>query len=147
MKRKNINLILNFTQLFENFAVVNSALISKELIEAGQNPNVLGIGERFEKQSGFREWSLGSPTYIEESYELLVVEIDSNLDSEDQFDAIQTLAKFDLEKPLILLVPENRKLGVKKAFSPFGLLASSYRVDFEDSAERFLIFSNWELSE
>ena len=145
MTLKNINLILNFTRLFENLAVVNSAIISETLIDAGINPNVLGTGEQYESKTGYRPWSLGAPTYIEERFEMLIVEIDPNLDVEHQFSAVQTLAKFDLEKPLILVVPESRKLSVKKAFSPFGLLGASHRMDLGD--QHFVILSNWELDE
>ncbi len=141
----NINLILDFSRLFENVAIVNSPRIAELFLEMKLRPHVLGKGEQYEQKIGYRRWALDSPTYIEESYDILIVEIDPNLDSDRQFEAMQILAKFDLENPIILVVPEGRELSIKKAFSLFGILPLTHRVEIGE--EPLIVFSNWELNE
>ncbi|GEM_PF-6984275 len=144
MKNTNLELILHFVQLFEKIAVVNCTPISQFLIENKCAPAILGLGEGLEHLKGFRTWSLKNPTYIEESFEMIFAEIDPSLCPIKQCEALQILAKFDNEKPLMLLVPDTHKLSVKKAFSAFALEPRTHALIIDEIP--FVLLSNWEVS-
>ncbi len=119
--------LADFVAGFARPCCICAPMLGRALARRKAAVRILDIDERFADTPGFVRWDLHHPSWLGESYDLIVCDPPFfNISLSRLFSALRTLSQHRFEQPLLISYPTRRGGNLLSTFHRFGLQPTGY---------------------
>lgn len=146
----SVERVVEIASFFDRPCLLCAPTIGSAMAKLDRPATTLDIDDRFADVPGFRRWDLTRPTYLQETFDLIICDPPFlNVSLRELRQAIRVLSHFDNATPLMVSYPIRRKDALLRVFADFEIVPTGFRPKFAtlEASERGEIefFANFAL--
>ena len=126
-----IHSLMAFLAPYEKVCVLCAPMLGRSLAGTGHNVTILDIDDRFADATGFLNWNIYKPQWINQSFDIIVCDPPFfNVSLSQLFKAIRLLSHNNFNQKLMTAYLSRRSEAIIGSFGLFNLLPTGYNPSY-----------------